>query len=544
MATLSKTDQLATANKEFVTWRNQVAAETGYYPNGAERDAKMNQILASGQYPDLTFGRITTQETSGGAVTAAAVGADPDGRQRLVVEIIDNGAPLGAGVTSDTILAALESSYHGGGAGSPGASASLGSSSARPSARSGDPHQQQQHQRATSTAAAAAATVRLIKGARAQRTSLVLPFASLLADAIGGAVHVSEVQVQLPAPTSSASDGAGAASPGGSGTVCRVVRFAFDFPFTLPSEAERSAVDLSVLNEFAVSSAADSAAVADEPPPLPWGGASRSMPSHQQQQLAWPAPAVGSAAFAAPGSSRPPPLLATPQVWVAFRGLSSSSASAGDASTPVTPGGGRRGSCGPGALSSLAPLPQPLAAGGRAPRAVVGLDGQSLGMHVLLVDDMGVIRRQGEVFLEQLGCTAITLEDGDEVEAAMHAATRPFDAIVMDIAMTRTDGAEVCRTLRQDFGVRCPIVAMTGSVTTKDMLRYYAMGFDVVLPKPFTRDAMGRALAEGRQRCVCQCACTVRLCLLCRHSCLLHYLQSRLQPWRQHSHRSHVAARR
>ena len=69
MATLSKTDQLATANKEFVTWRNQVAAETGYYPNGAERDAKMNQILASGQYPDLTFGRITTQETSGNAVT-------------------------------------------------------------------------------------------------------------------------------------------------------------------------------------------------------------------------------------------------------------------------------------------------------------------------------------------------------------------------------------------------------------------------------------------------------------------------------------------
>jgi CheY-like chemotaxis protein len=37
-------------------------------------------------------------------------------------------------------------------------------------------------------------------------------------------------------------------------------------------------------------------------------------------------------------------------------------------------------------------------------------------------------------------------------------------------------------------------VAMTGNTSTRDNQRYYAMGFDVVLPKPFTRESLGRAL--------------------------------------------------
>lgn len=59
---------------------------------------------------------------------------------------------------------------------------------------------------------------------------------------------------------------------------------------------------------------------------------------------------------------------------------------------------------------------------------------------------------------------------------------------------------QVCRTLREKYAVRCPIIAMTGQTSSKDLQRYYAMGFDVVLPKPFTRDAIGRALVEARER--------------------------------------------
>ncbi len=92
------------------------------------------------------------------------------------------------------------------------------------------------------------------------------------------------------------------------------------------------------------------------------------------------------------------------------------------------------------------------------------------------------------------------------MEQALAQATRPYDAIVMDIVMHRSDGAAVCRTLREKHGVRCPIIAMTANTSSQELQvrafqrswqyklyfsgflqRYYAMGFDVVLPKPFTK---------------------------------------------------------
>jgi CheY-like chemotaxis protein len=126
------------------------------------------------------------------------------------------------------------------------------------------------------------------------------------------------------------------------------------------------------------------------------------------------------------------------------------------------------------------------------------------------------------------------LEDGDEVATELAAAPHPFDAIVLDISMTRSDGADVCRSLRDDRSVKCPIIAMTAATSTEDvqvrrvwtapvcscveehcccrvldtdvllvrtsLQRYYTMGFDVVLPKPFSRESLGRALVEGRMR--------------------------------------------
>jgi CheY-like chemotaxis protein len=154
----------------------------------------------------------------------------------------------------------------------------------------------------------------------------------------------------------------------------------------------------------------------------------------------------------------------------------------------------------------------------QAPR---GIDGELLRMHVLLVDDMKAVRRLGENFLEKLGCTCVTLEDGDEIDSAWEHAARPFDAVLLDILMPRSDGALVCKHLRQDLKVcrlphgchhsfnlilgcvdqvHCPIIAMTAKTSSVDTQLYFKMGFDLVLPKPFTLDALGRALIEGRDR--------------------------------------------
>lgn len=66
--------------------------------------------------------------------------------------------------------------------------------------------------------------------------------------------------------------------------------------------------------------------------------------------------------------------------------------------------------------------------------------------------------------------------------------------------MHRSDGAKVCEKLRKSKDVKGPIIAMTSQTESRDVQRYYSMGFDVVLSKPFTRESLGKSLLEGQQR--------------------------------------------
>lgn len=378
-----------------------------------------------------------------------------------------------------------------------------------------------------------------VRGARAQRTSLFLPIASMLAESMGGRMELQELRLGVAGTSSGGSASAGegyssvvppASLASSSSSSARVVRFCVTLPYTLPSEPERARA----AEELAVEIAEETVGIAV--PPLPWPFAAASGATIAHAGGAGVGAGAGASATAGAAAARagvvsglggggstgggdlvttvPPTsgvLSPLPEALAPLR-----QSSANDAVGTVSGTGASRDRRSPAAASSAAggvgstsstgtpvvPRPGGAAGAGGGSRAVVGLDGEPLRMHVLLVDDMRVIRRQGELFLEQLGCTCITLEDGDEVESALRASPRPFDAIVLDIIMSRSDGALVCRTLREALGVRCPIIAMTGNTSSKDLQRYYAMGFDVVLPKPFTREAIGRALVEGRERCV------------------------------------------
>jgi len=120
------------------------------------------------------------------------------------------------------------------------------------------------------------------------------------------------------------------------------------------------------------------------------------------------------------------------------------------------------------------------------------------GLRVLLVDDVASVRRLGEALLRKLRCECVCLEDGTQIGAALTAAARPFDCIVLDIVMRHSDGADVCAALRGGAHARCAIVALTGNVLPADVARYFAMGFDTVLAKPFTRASVAAALSEAR----------------------------------------------
>jgi CheY-like chemotaxis protein len=126
-----------------------------------------------------------------------------------------------------------------------------------------------------------------------------------------------------------------------------------------------------------------------------------------------------------------------------------------------------------------------------APEALAGLS-------VLLVDDERDVRRLGEAQLRRLGCDVLALEDGADVARALEEAARPFDALVLDIHMRRSDGAEVCADLRAGRHLRCAAVALTAATAPADVARYYARGFDAVLAKPFGLRTLAATLAEAR----------------------------------------------
>ena len=146
-------------------------------------------------------------------------------------------------------------------------------------------------------------------------------------------------------------------------------------------------------------------------------------------------------------------------------------------------------------LRAAVAAPPPVVA---APAVVAPATPEPLGFNVLFVDDEHVNRRLGGRMLQRLGCTYTLVEDGEQVAPALGSAPVAFDAILMDIVMQQTDGAEVCRDLR-DAGYILPIIAMTGNTEPRDVQRYMAAGFDLVLPKPFDMKAMARALLEGRR---------------------------------------------
>jgi CheY-like chemotaxis protein len=160
-------------------------------------------------------------------------------------------------------------------------------------------------------------------------------------------------------------------------------------------------------------------------------------------------------------------------------------------SRTVAPRASSRPTRAPAAAPPVAPTP----AGSGAP----------LGLHVLVVDDDPMNRRLLCRALLRQGCTVWMCADGDEVAGALstaQAVQRPFQLVLLDIVMNRVHGDACCAQLRA-AGCELPIVAATANARPSDRERYAAVGFDAVLPKPFTQGDLTdviRAALHARAR--------------------------------------------
>jgi two-component system, OmpR family, response regulator MprA len=106
---------------------------------------------------------------------------------------------------------------------------------------------------------------------------------------------------------------------------------------------------------------------------------------------------------------------------------------------------------------------------------------------VLVVDDEPAVRQALGRALKFEGYETEMAEDG--VSALTSVAERPPDALVLDVAMPRLDGLEVCRRLRA-AGDSTPILVLTARAAVSDRVAGLDAGADDYLVKPFALEEL------------------------------------------------------
>ena len=116
---------------------------------------------------------------------------------------------------------------------------------------------------------------------------------------------------------------------------------------------------------------------------------------------------------------------------------------------------------------------------------------------ILVVDDEPAVRRALDRALRLESYEVALAADG---EAALDAlASAPADAVILDLAMPRLDGLEVCRRMRR-AGDRTPVLMLTARDAVDDRVTGLDAGADDYLVKPFAlRELQARLRALLRR---------------------------------------------
>ncbi len=115
---------------------------------------------------------------------------------------------------------------------------------------------------------------------------------------------------------------------------------------------------------------------------------------------------------------------------------------------------------------------------------------------ILVVDDEANIRDLARLYLEKDGYQVVTVTNGEEALAYIHAT--PPALIVLDLMLPHIDGWEVCRRIRADSAL--PILMLTARDDDIDKIVGLEMGADDYLTKPFNpRELVARVRAVLRR---------------------------------------------
>ena len=96
------------------------------------------------------------------------------------------------------------------------------------------------------------------------------------------------------------------------------------------------------------------------------------------------------------------------------------------------------------------------------------------------------------LWLEIVGHTVEA--SGDGLSALAVARARPPAIAIIDIGLPDVSGWEVARKLREAFGRRIGLIALTSRQSAEDRARSLQAGFDVHLVKPAMGENLSRAI--------------------------------------------------
>ncbi len=116
-------------------------------------------------------------------------------------------------------------------------------------------------------------------------------------------------------------------------------------------------------------------------------------------------------------------------------------------------------------------------------------------LRILLAEDNPINQWVVQMLLEELGQSALLVEDGPSVLDAM--AEQSFDVVVLDLHMPGMDGFQVASEIRSRFGTRPYLIAFTASVMEEDRQRCEAVGMNDFLSKPADLHKLREALLRA-----------------------------------------------
>jgi len=117
------------------------------------------------------------------------------------------------------------------------------------------------------------------------------------------------------------------------------------------------------------------------------------------------------------------------------------------------------------------------------------------GAMILIAEDQLINQKLAMLQLQELGCQASAVSNGQEAVAAVRQVN--YSAILMDCQMPEMDGFQATRAIRaweRKSGSHVPIIAMTAQAMSGDQQECLAAGMDDYISKPVTSQKLEEVL--------------------------------------------------